>query len=309
MASKLREVPDPEAYFGKCWSNWEDADPPDPDQTETRELLCQAAASSASWTWPTASEMKVIDAVISIAHAANNLVLSFSVRQVANDAGVSTGEAQKTLKRLRDRRLLEMTRKGQGKEASTWDLSPMTTQIASSASDSRIIRVESDGDPPSNHPITDGFPNNSPTERISVHGLSVREVKKVLSHDAFRHRGLGSTWHTYKALLLLGAGSPAEVSDMSGAGYSTVTGHLRLLAKHGIARNKDGRWWIGEIIDDDLSSVADDVGTSGRGEKQRAADEAARKKYRVWLDQRSARHWGNLNPKRLNGQRLRPTHS
>ncbi len=108
-------------------------------------------------------------------------------------------------------------------------------------------------------------------------GDAVAAPKVGLGIDAARYAGLGKA--TVRVARDLGI-EPVRASVLAeryGLGTEAVRRHLRRLRDHGLAEF-DGNGWhaTGELVEGTLAATAQDLGTAGAGEQQRAAIEDAR---------------------------------
>lgn len=119
-------------------------------------------------------------------------------------------------------------------------------------------------------------------------GMTVSPVRTngPLDHDAFRHRALGkSKLRVWEALNHEKACTTRELADMLGyTSTSTPRKHLTALANVGLAQETANGWIR---TDANLDAIAQDLGTSGKGEAQRREHQEQRQRNRTKMAQRS----------------------
>lgn len=97
------------------------------------------------------------------------------------------------------------------------------------------------------------------------------------AHDAFRHGALSKTKYLVLTLLDGEPKTARQIANLLGkdkdASLQTLYGHLRVLTELGLANKVEQGWVVGTL---DLDAIAEQRGTAGKGEHQRAEHEASR---------------------------------
>lgn len=101
----------------------------------------------------------------------------------------------------------------------------------------------------------------------NAHVVSDAECLLRPQLDMWRLKGLGSTYETYHELSL-GPSTVKVIAEASHRDQRTIRRHLRKLEHHGLAQRVSGNQWA--ALYRDPNEVAEDLGTSGMGEKQAA---------------------------------------
>ena len=205
-----------------------------------------------------ASVTRVLRAVLTIAgEAGRTRGLHLSVRTVAERAGVSRGTAQSALTYLQAAHVLvrldrHQVRDGQARAAT--------------------YSVELD-----RYALPDDSPEDEHTVQVAAASL--------LSHDAWRWRGLGGTaGHVWVLLSDVDGLTAEQVAGLRGVSVTWTRRLLGRLAQHGLAV-RHGDTWVRctlAVAQDRLDVAAQHVGTAGKGEAVRVKHDQERA---AWAEQ------------------------
>lgn len=207
----------------------------------------RSAAEAAPWRGLAgSSQHAVIQTLLSIASMAKSLEFTASVRQMAEMAGLSERATMKALRVLQPD-WIELKERGHGRTASLWKLQP---------------------------PRDDTNRTHTPLQ-MRVNGVE----STLLSHDAFRHLGLGKNAAWICSNLTADRGSTVkELSDALAPSEATIRRQLKRLEEVGLARQSDRYWFR---LERDLDDVARDLGTLGTGERHVLRNQLQREGYRA----------------------------
>lgn len=213
-------------------------------------------AENRSWPGQTgSSDRAVFLAHADIAHRSARWEYAASARELAEIAGCSRNTATRATHRLMAANLLSLV-------------------LAATADLANVYRLN--------------LPEQSGT---LPHPQDVRKCPKLFQHDAFRHGGgLGkSAFEVYERLLSQSA-TARELANSTGRNIKTVARVLKRMSDElidvatgeimSMVQNEGDSW---HALDVDLDRVAEIVGTSGTGEKQRKKHIQERARHRLSL--------------------------
>lgn len=172
-----------------------------------------------------------------------------SARELAEEAGVSWQTAANANSRLVEAKRLEVVTEATPSLSTIWRL------LIPPDLDSTLCKL-----------------------RHSIN-YTVMECQSMHAHDAFRWQALGKTggevWAALQSAPLL---KVAKLAKMTGRHETTVRRKLKLMFKLGMAEPMgDGLWRAVPGVD--LDQVAEELGTSGTGERQRAKHVRDRRRH------------------------------
>ncbi|WP_428957797.1 helix-turn-helix domain-containing protein [Streptomyces sp. cg35] len=235
--------------------------------------LLQLRATIGAQSWKGTAENTALRVLMAFWHAARKAggrAFTFSFREAAEVAGCTAATAYKAVKRRLEGRWLRLTESGRGEHGSSWCLL-----------DGSHPRHTPKGAPASPRP------SNVSNVRSTAE-IDVDVVQRLMSLDAFAHRGLGTS--SLKVLAALSASDRQTVKDLQErACMSAATAYrvVKLLAKHGLVVRTDEVWQLTETAQEALSGawdgwdmVADREGTLGTLKRRQALHRAQRE---VWL--------------------------
>lgn len=223
--------------------------------------------ASSSWRGTAGSTaLRVLMAYWHAAYRAGGRMFTLSYREAAESAGCTARTAYLAVnKRLSG--WLRLVETGSADKGSTWYLlrsqdrhSPMGAQPGGAQS------------------------NVSPVRNGELDGAV---IERLMSLDAFAHRGLGaSSLKLLAALHLRDRQSVAELTDTAMVSTATAYRHLPRLAEHGLVAREDGLWILTQTASQALSgawegwdTVAAEIGTYGTAWRRQ---QAHRDQRAVW---------------------------
>ncbi|MEU6357045.1 helix-turn-helix domain-containing protein [Streptomyces sp. NPDC047072] len=250
--------------------------------------------------------LRVLRAHLNFAEAAGGRLHAASERQAAEEAGVSRQAVRSAYETvLKPGGWLRRLRVGRGTEGSSWYLSNGPGHLA--------------GDPFS-HSQTTQFPPDPALDEWSTPETSLSAdidstvIGRLMAHDAFAHRALGSS-----ALMVIGAlhsrssQTVGELVITSSVSRATVYRTLHRLVSHGLVHHVGETWILAPralegfgnrlleaVTEADVvpargwDEIASHCGTAGLSASRRTLHAAERATYRAALDKlaehRSAAH-------------------
>lgn len=193
-----------------------------------------------------ASVTRVLRAVLTVAgEAGRTRGLHLSVRTVAERAGVSRGTAQSALAYLQAARVLLRLDRHQVRDG----------QVLAATYSLELDR----------YVLPDDSPEDDHTVQVAAASL--------LSHDAWRWRGLGgSAGHVWVLLSDVDGLTAEQVAALRGRSVTWTARLLGRLAQHGLAVRRGNTWTrcTLAVAQDRLDVAARHVGTAGKGDAVRA---------------------------------------
>jgi DNA-binding MarR family transcriptional regulator len=265
FACLRRRRPDLGRWFEREWQKAEALvrnNPPAGNRHDVMFAIQERREYAATLPWSGrggATDRAVYEVLLQIAQRAQRLSdFGASVREVAERAGLSRASAANSLRRLDQHwRLTRRTSAGAGQRASIWSLRPLAR------------------DGPKSRGTHRGQSGNT-------FGPCVIDCPGDVQADVWRWSagGLGKAkWRVWSHLGL----KIVSVSDLAAVlqlSEHTIRGHLRSLAKHGLAEHQPDGWRRGSATPDE---VAIRLGVAGIGERQRERHSLERAAYRANL--------------------------
>ncbi len=197
------------------------------------------------------SDLAVYSALVKVAQRVGRTVeLSISVRELAEQAGVTKTTSSASLRRLAARGLIRQVYKGHGLQPSRWTFLPPLRSIPDNLSHSGGEYVGS-------------------------------ECPVDFAVDCWAWgAGLGKSKARVWECLGVSAVSTADLAAGLGVCVRTVQHHLRTLNDHGMARRVEGGWIQGP---NDPTLVSEMIGAAGLGTKRRGRHARERTAYLLRL--------------------------
>lgn len=247
--------------------------------------------------------LRVLRAHLNFAETAGGPLHHASERQTAEQAGISRTTLRVVYETvLKPEGWLRRLRVGHGREGSTWYLDH-------GSADGRRAPASPSRSRTTQYPPDPALEEWTTPETATGADIDSSVIGHLMGHDAFAHRGLGSS-----ALMVIGAlhlRSGQTVDDLVGSSsVSRATAYrtLRRLALHGLVRQTDQTWSLtphalegiglpthapGTTPDGPLAqgwdAIAHCYGTAGIAARRRALHVAERATYREALE-RLAEH-------------------
>ncbi|MEU6379650.1 helix-turn-helix domain-containing protein [Streptomyces sp. NPDC046909] len=250
--------------------------------------------------------LRVLRAHLNFAEAAGSRLHAASERQAAEEAGVSRQAVRSAYETvLKPGGWLRRLKVGRGKEGSSWYLGNGPGRVT---------------EDPLSHSQTTQFPPDlaldewsTPETALSA-DIDSTVISRLMAHDAFAHRALGSS-----ALMIIGAlhsrssQTVGELVTTSSVSRATVYRTLHRLVSHGLVHHVGETWILAPralegfgnrlleaATETDVvpsrgwDEIASHRGTAGLSARRRALHAAERARYRAALDNlaehRSAAH-------------------
>ncbi|MFF7947617.1 hypothetical protein [Streptomyces griseorubiginosus] len=246
--------------------------------------------------------LRVLRAHLNFAEAAGGRLHAASERQAAEEAGVSRQAVRSAYETvLKPRGWLRRLRIGRGKEGSSWYLGNGPGRVIEDPfSQSQTTQFPPD-------PALDEW--SAPETGLAA-DIDSTAISRLMAHDAFAHRALGSS-----ALMVIGAlhsrssQTVGELVITSSVSRATVYRTLHRLAVHGLVHHAGETWILapralegfGNGLAEAVTApsrgwdeIASHCGTAGLSASRRTLHAAERATYRAVLDKlaehRSAAH-------------------
>lgn len=252
----------------------------------------------AAYWWPGrtgGSDRAVVGAALDIAEKTGKTEVAMSVRDAADLGGISARAAADALPRVSA--WLKLRRKGTASLAAVWriqapsslapsgnkpDPSPHTLLLRSEACATTgpgdaETRVCDYGSGPERQECATTGPGTSPPQECATTGPAAAQeslingmVRHLREHDVWR-RGGGGLGKVCLACyeLLVAVGEISERALAERLGRKKVKKYLTALKRHGLATLSGGLWRPVQSSPEHLDRLARELGTSGRGARQK----------------------------------------
>ncbi|MEU9405631.1 MarR family winged helix-turn-helix transcriptional regulator [Streptomyces sp. NPDC048281] len=215
--------------------------------------LRDTIASASSWRGtPRSTELRVLMAHWHAAKKSGGRMYTLAYREAAESAGCETRTAYLATQRLITSGWLRHVDAATADKGTTW-------YIRDGSQQRHTLREAQPGGAESN------------VSELRNGGLDGAVIERLMSLDAFAHRGLGSSsLKLLAALHLRDPQSVAELTDTAMVSPATAYRHLPRLAEHGLVVREAGLWKLTETAAEALSgawegwdTVAAEIGTYG----------------------------------------------
>ncbi|MFJ4902840.1 MarR family winged helix-turn-helix transcriptional regulator [Streptomyces sp. NPDC088727] len=231
------------------------------DLIELRNRIC-----SATWRGTAgATSLRLAMAFWQAAYRAGGRLFRLSYREAAEIAGCTSRTAY-VATRQRLTNWLRLTESGKGEKASQWMLIEDRSQ--------------------QRHTPKGAQPGGAQSNVSSLRNgdLDGAVISRLMSLDAFAHRGLGaSSLKLLAALSKRNRQSAGELMESAMVSSATAYRHLSRLAEHGLVSREEGLWTLTEKASEALSgawegwdAVAVQVGTDGTSQRRAELHKAQR---------------------------------
>jgi DNA-binding MarR family transcriptional regulator len=223
--------------------------------------LRDTIASANCWRGTSGStDLRVLMAHWHAAKKAGGRMYTLAHREAAEGAGCTANTAYRASKRLVSGGWLKLVEVGTADKGSTWYLKDGSQQ---------------------RHTPRGAQPGGAQSNVSMVRNgeLDGAVIERLMSLDAFAHRGLGaSSLKILAALHLRDPQSVAELTQTAMASSATVYRKLKVLTEHGLVERQDGLWALTETAAEALAgawegwdTVAAEVGTYGTAWRRQQA--------------------------------------
>lgn len=236
-------------------------------------------ALNSDWTQSSARSVHTKSAVLHAIHALaiksyKNKDVNLSIRQVAETASVHRKTANKYMKEMREEGIIELTRNSDLVHANEYELPIRKTKETSASQELTPFQDIHKGN---SFSVSRGAQSCN-THTLKDWGTNDTTISnKLVSHDTFRHFGLGKNGLIIWDMLNKSSDSLTwkEIAMQTRIGKRTVFRKLAKMQAVGMVTNIDYKWMANSFAD--LDKAAQQLGTSGKGELQKYQHQQERK--------------------------------